>query len=88
MESHLLISTQSNHDMPCAHLFDPNELAAIKAKQGLALACARTQALREQGSDCFCVNKNIAELWHRNNGGSLLLPHAGGADLLRSHDVR
>jgi hypothetical protein len=74
-----------------AHLFDPDELAgmaAIKAKQGLASAGARTQALREQGADGFCVKKHLAELWHRNNGGSLLLPHAGGADLLRSHDVR
>jgi hypothetical protein len=47
------------------HLFDPDELAgmaAIKAKQGLALACARTQALREQGADGFCVKKHPAEL--------------------------
>lgn len=73
-----------------AHLFDPDELAgmaAIRDKKDLALASASTKGFHEQGADSFCVKKHIAELWHANNGGSLLLPHAHGADLLRSHNV-
>lgn len=71
-----------------ARLFDPDELAgmaAIRDKKDRALA--GTKGFHEQGADSFCVKKHIAELWHANNGGSLLLPHANAADLLRSHNV-
>ena len=57
-------------------------MAAIRDKKDLAPA----KGVHDQGADTFCVKRHLAELWHANNGGSLLLPHANAADLLRSHN--
>jgi hypothetical protein len=37
----------------------------------------------KQGQPSFCVKKELAMLWHSNNGDSILITHAHAADLLR-----
>ena len=37
----------------------------------------------KQGHPLFCVKKELAALWHSNNGDSILITHAHAADLLR-----
>ena len=54
------------------------DMAAIKE-----VALRPTVDVSRQGEDVFCVKKQLAALWHANNGQSLLLGHAQVADLRR-----
>jgi hypothetical protein len=38
---------------------------------------------KSQGNALFCVKEHLAQLWHLNNGQSILLPHRQATDLLR-----
>ena len=89
-----LATTVTEEGNVFASLFHADELAGlaeIKHKKEVALpsACPNSSknSFKEQGEPEFCIKRHIAELWHRNNGGSLLLPHAAGAELLRSRDA-
>jgi hypothetical protein len=85
-----LATTVTEEGNVFASLFHADELAGlaeIKHKRGVALPAGCPTSFKEQGESDFCIKRHIAELWHRNNGGSLLLPHAAGAELLRSRDA-
>ena len=93
-----LATTVTEEGNVFACLFHADELAGlaeIKHKRAVAQhsGCPNTlqnppkNAFKEQGEADFCIKRHIAELWHRNNGSSLLLPHAAGAELLRSREA-
>lgn len=76
-----LLKTVTEGENMYARLFHTQELAgmaAIKLRSLKAGAHACTQ-----GDAVFCVKRQLAALWHANNGHSLLLGHAQAADLLR-----
>lgn len=71
--------TESGNMYAC--LFHENELEGMAAIKLLSMQ-ARGRA-SAQGDEVFCVKKQLASLWHANNGQTLLLGHAHAADLLR-----
>ena len=76
-----LLKTITESGNMYARLFHTQELegmAAIKQHARRAAVHGNTQ-----GNDVFCVKRQLAALWHANNGQSLLLGHAQAADLLR-----
>lgn len=64
-----------------ACLFHTQEL------EGMAVIKERARKVgvyaSKQGDDVFCVKRQLAALWHANNGQTLMLGHAQAADLLR-----
>ena len=64
-----------------ARFFEAEELQAMQQiKERWQNADA---GVSKQGDHFFCVKKQLASIWHSNNGESILIAHAQAADLLR-----
>jgi hypothetical protein len=63
-----------------AHFFEAAELRGMLTIKELSQHAS--EALVKQGDNSFCVKKQLAAMWHSNNGESILIPHAHEADLL------
>jgi hypothetical protein len=76
-----LVKTVTEAGNMYAQFFEAYELCGmlkIKEKAQNALEPVITQ-----GENSFCVKRQLAAIWHSNNGESILIPHAHEADLLR-----
>ena len=76
-----LVKTITESGNMYARFFEAEELQAMQQiKERWQNADA---SVSKQGDNCFCVKKQLASVWHSNNGESILIAHAQAADLLR-----
>jgi hypothetical protein len=76
-----LVKTITESGNMYARFFEPCELRGMLAIKELSQHASAEVA--RQGESSFCVKKQLAALWHSNNGESILIGHAHAADLLR-----
>jgi hypothetical protein len=76
-----LVKTITESGNMYARFFEAEELQAmLQIKERWQNADA---SVSKQGDNSFCVKKQLASVWHSNNGESILIAHAQAADLLR-----
>jgi hypothetical protein len=77
-----LVKTVTEPGNMYARFFHASEMEGMSAIKNLSIS-SRETTTPIQGQRSFCVKKQIAQLWHSNNGESMLVAHAHAADLLR-----
>ena len=76
-----LVKTITESGNMYARFFEAEELQAMQQiKERWQNADA---GVSKQGDNSFCIKKQLASVWHSNNGESILIAHAQAADLLR-----
>ena len=76
-----LVKTITESGNMYARFFELSELRGMTAIKELSRKTSTTAHMQGDGS--FCVKKQLAALWHSNNGQSILIAHSHAADLLR-----
>jgi hypothetical protein len=76
-----LVKTINEEGNMYALYFDKSELQGMQKNSEIAEQSASQGCV--QGNSSFCVKKQLAQLWHLNNGQSMFLPHRQATNLLR-----